>query len=120
MDVATLTFLGDSVLLTLRIFPSSLSQQLPCIRSSCTTQVLTPHFDWTLGTHMAEGKTIKIKWVILIRQQSSESHTHFKGVGGLLSQPWKAVEESKTGREMRNWSFRKVQVRRSLGYAEKG
>lgn len=69
---------------------------------------------------MAVGKTIKMKWVILIRQQSSESHMHFKGVGGLLSQPWKAVEESKKGREVRNWSFRKVQVCRSLGYTGKG
>lgn len=51
---------------------------------------------------MAEGKTIKMKWVILIRQQSSESHTHFKGVGGLLSQQWKAVEESKKGLEVRS------------------
>lgn len=59
---------------------------------------------------MAEGKTIKMKWMILIRQHSSESHMHFKGVGGLLSQPWKAGTECKKGLEVRSWSFGKVQV----------
>lgn len=102
MDVAPLTFLGDGVPLTLRIFPSPLPQQPLSIRSSCTIQVLASHFDWTLGTHMAEGKTITMKWVILIRQHGSESHMHFKGVGGLLSQPQKAVEESKKGLEVRS------------------